>query len=157
LIAMFRKRECNLCLGEIQNETAESAGQTAKLTSELVASDVQTQGKSSPRHAIPNPGKKILHSMVRWIRSVQTITNSGYTIQDLMVRFLQSSGTLPFLHPTDKLRASEFEISELRKKNEALKTILHKVLSNDGYGGKKGGDMAGSDIHVSVGVRGKFE
>ncbi|KFZ14861.1 hypothetical protein V501_03018, partial [Pseudogymnoascus sp. VKM F-4519 (FW-2642)] len=57
----------------------------------------------------------------------------------------------------DKLRASEFEISELRKKNEALKTILYKVLSNDGNGGKKGGDMAGSDIHVSVGVRGKFE
>lgn len=29
LIAMFRKRERNLCFGEIQNETAESAGQTA--------------------------------------------------------------------------------------------------------------------------------
>ena len=94
---------------------------------------------------------------------MQTITNSGYTIQDLMVRFLQSSGTLPFLLPTDKLRASEFEISELRKKNGALKTILHKVLSNDGNGGKKGGDMAGSDIHVSVSPtgpakkRGKFK
>ncbi|KFY65515.1 hypothetical protein V496_02531 [Pseudogymnoascus sp. VKM F-4515 (FW-2607)] len=170
LIAMFRKRECNLCLGEIQNETAESAGQTAsrleaslQLTSELIASDVQTQGKSSPRHAIHNPGKKILHSMVRWIRSVQTITNSGYTIQVLMVRFLQSSGTLPFLHPTDKLRASEFEISELRKKNEALKSILHKCRSSDENGGTEGGDMAGSDIHVSVSPtgpakkRGKFE
>ncbi|KFY04899.1 hypothetical protein O988_00429 [Pseudogymnoascus sp. VKM F-3808] len=87
---------------------------------------------------------------VRWIRSAQTITNSGYTIQDLMVRFLQSSGTLPFLLPTDKLRASEFEISELRKKNEALKTILHKGRSSDGNGGTEGGDMAGSDIHIGV-------
>lgn len=29
LIAMFRERERNLCVGGIQNETAESAGQTA--------------------------------------------------------------------------------------------------------------------------------
>ncbi|KFY02728.1 hypothetical protein V490_00411 [Pseudogymnoascus sp. VKM F-3557] len=170
LIAMFRERERNLCVGGIQNETAESAGQTVsrlevslQLISELIASNVQTQGKSSPCHAIHSPGKKILHSMVRWIRSVQTITNSGYTIQVLMVRFLQPSGKLPFLHPTDKLRASEFEISELRKKNEALKTILHKGRSSDGNGGTEGGDMAGSDIHVSVSPagpakkRGKFE
>lgn len=84
-------------------------------------------------------------------------------MQDLMVKFLQSSVALPFLLPTDKLRASEFEISELRKKNEALKTIRYKVLSNDGNGGKRDGDMAGSDIHVSVSPtgpakkKGKFE
>ncbi|KFY83363.1 hypothetical protein V498_08128, partial [Pseudogymnoascus sp. VKM F-4517 (FW-2822)] len=135
--SIFRKRELNLCVGEIQNETAESAGQTAR--------------------------KEIRHSMVRWIRSVQTTTNSGYTIEDLMVRFLQSSGTVPFLLLTDKLRASEFEISELHKKNEALTTILHKCRSSDGNGGTEGGDMAGSDIHVSVSPtgpakkRGKFE
>lgn len=81
---------------------------------------------------------------------MQTITNSAYTIQNLMVRFLQSSGALPFLLPTDKLRASKFEISELRKKNGALMSILHKVLSSDRKGGKKDEDMAGSDIHVGV-------
>jgi hypothetical protein len=42
-----------------------------------------------------------------------------------------SSGTLLFLLPTDQLRALEFEISELQKKNGALKTKLRKVLYDD--------------------------
>ncbi|KFY30891.1 hypothetical protein V493_01575 [Pseudogymnoascus sp. VKM F-4281 (FW-2241)] len=167
LIAMFRKRERNLCFGGIQIETAESAGQTAsrleaslQLTSELIASYVQTQGKSSPRHAIRTPGKQIGHSMKR----SRIFIKSSYKIGQM--DSLRAGYNQLWIHNTglnDKLRASEFEISELRKKNEALKTILDKVLSNDGNGGKRDGDMAGSDIHVSVSPtgpakkRGKFE
>lgn len=55
-----------------------------------------------------------------------------------------------FLLSRDKLRVSEFESSELRKKNEALKTVLYRVLSNNGNRGKRHGDMGRSDIHMNV-------
>lgn len=50
---------------------------------------------------------------------------------ELNGEIFHSSGTLLFLLPIDHLGASEFEISELKKKNEALKTKLRKVLYDD--------------------------
>ncbi|KFY30951.1 hypothetical protein V493_01525 [Pseudogymnoascus sp. VKM F-4281 (FW-2241)] len=127
LAAMFRKRERNLLFGGIQNETAESAGQTAKTIQDLYQNLIYKIGQMD-----------LLRADYNQLRMHDARLN-------------------------DKLRASEFEISELRKKNEALKTIRYKVLSNDGNGGKRDGNMAGSDIHVSVSPtgpakkKGKFE
>ncbi|KFY99173.1 hypothetical protein V500_01443, partial [Pseudogymnoascus sp. VKM F-4518 (FW-2643)] len=176
LIAMFRRRERKLLYGEVQDETAESVGQTAttmeinlQLISEQIASHVQTQGKLLPRqtiHPTLTPAEN-LNELKRENSALHATTqqlcrNLDYTTGQMDQ--LRAGNSQLWKHNTeisDKWRASEIANSELWKKNEALKTELHvykgvtgshhsEALSNDGNGGKRGRDVAESELHVNV-------
>ncbi|KFY64593.1 hypothetical protein V496_03166 [Pseudogymnoascus sp. VKM F-4515 (FW-2607)] len=121
LIAIFRERELKLSLGGVHHETEESAGQTAaameislRLTTELIASTLKMQGK-------------LLIGRMK-CRDLDLTYERGRTdsLHALNKQLRTDNAEL-----NDHLRASEFEISELRKKNEALKTKLRKVLYDD--------------------------
>ncbi|KFZ25404.1 hypothetical protein V502_00108 [Pseudogymnoascus sp. VKM F-4520 (FW-2644)] len=150
-------RERKFFLGGVQHETEESAAQTAA-TMEINLRAVYT---------LLTPTTERLN--------VLTSENSTHheTIQDLRLKLAYKTGQMDVLsadynqlltHNTvlnDKWRASDIENSELRKKNEALKTELYvykgvtrshrsKALSNDGNGGKRDRDVAESELHVNV-------
>ncbi|KFZ14242.1 hypothetical protein V501_03343 [Pseudogymnoascus sp. VKM F-4519 (FW-2642)] len=166
------RRERKLLYGEVQDETAESVGQTAttmeinlQLISEQKASHVQTQGKLLPRqtiHPTLTPAEN-LNELKRENSALHATTqqlcrNLDYTTGQMDQ--LRAGNSQLWKHNTeinDKWRASELEISELRKKNEALKTELYvykgvtrshhsEALSNDGNGGKRSGGVARSEL-----------
>ncbi|OBT40498.1 hypothetical protein VE00_07877 [Pseudogymnoascus sp. WSF 3629] len=169
LIAMFRRRERKLLYGKVQNETAESVGQTAttmetilQLISELIASHVQTQGKLLPQHS-----KVLERENVALLGTTQRLRESRAYMAGQIDQICAENKRV-WAHNSelnDKWIASEIENSELRKKNEALTTELHvykavtgshhsEALSNDGNGGKRGRDVAESELHVNVSASG---